>query len=188
MRTRLLAVAALLAATAYCELVAVMLGLVAVTRAHTTLPYALLATWGVMMLFAVVFMKTKSCPLPDSYFMPRPFENNGRVYRWTGIGGFVWGLRAIGWERMQRAAVPVRKSPRALEAYLEAMRVGESAHLIAAAFTALFSLAVALRFSLSETKWLWAWNLLLNGYPIVIQRHNRPRVIALLRRFSRETP
>jgi hypothetical protein len=135
--------------------------------------------------FGVVLAALKLQVLPSSYFLPNSFERDGRIYRWTGIRVFVGFLRLIGWERVMRRSTPIRHDESALRKYSDSTKDSETLHLVAAIFTAVFTLTVAWRYSFAETKWLCLSNVLMNAYPVMLQRYNRPRVESLLHRLER---
>ena len=125
--------------------------------------------------------------LPQSYFAPKQLEGNGRIYRWTGLVAFVSVLRLIGWERLWRKQTPIRSDLDALRAYADGTRGAEAIHVVAGVCTLGLTLSIALRYTLIATKWLWLVNVLVNLYPVMLQRYNRPRVDRLILRLERAT-
>jgi hypothetical protein len=114
--------------------------------------------------------------LRSSWFHPRPFENGGRIYRKLGVRVFQTVLRRIGWERITRghnarfgrgretASVRERES-----------RGAEFAHLVGIlAFPplAVWMIAAGEPWSVG---YLAGWTLVLQVYPVMLQRYNRPR-------------
>ena len=140
---------------------------------------------------AVATALTVALELPlfsSSYFESKRFERKGRIYRWTGIQLFVAFLRLIGWERMWRKQSPVQNNGDALRKYAESTRGAEAIHAMAGLCIFALSVSIALRYSWSGTKWLLLVNAVVNLYPVMLQRYNRPRVERLLRRFDSDSP
>jgi hypothetical protein len=175
-----IATVVLAAAVAYCEWLATVI-------APDHWAYGFAVNFAFLAAFTAVLTALELPILPDSYFSPKSFELNGRIYRWTGIQAFVAFLRLIGWERFWRKSIPVLNDRTALRKYSDSTRGSEAVHMTAAVFTAVFTLTVAFRHSFVGTMWLWGFNVLVNAYPVMLQRYNRPRVDRLLRRLERNT-
>ena len=116
----------------------------------------------------------------SAYFETRSFEHGGRIYRWCGILYLASALRIIGWERFRRRHAPIRNDSDALKKYSSWTRGAEAVHLLAGAMTAVFTIWVGFRHSTVSTKWLWLTNLIVNLFPIMLQRYNRPRAERLI--------
>lgn len=164
----------------YCEWLATVIS-------HDHWAYGFAVTFAFLAACTAVLTALELPIFPDSYFSAKPFERDGRIYRWTGIQSFVAFLRAIGWERFWRKSIPVRHDVTSLRKYCESTRGSEAVHTTAAILTGLITLTIAYRYSFAGTGWLWAFNLLANGYPVMLQRYNRPRAERLLRRVERNT-
>ena len=135
---------------------------------------------------ATALMSALELPLiPTPYFFSWPVERDGRIYRWTGIRFFVTFLRRIGWERFWRKAIPVNHDVESLSAYVNSTRGAEAVHLVAGVLTSLLALSIAMRHSIAGTCWLWAVNILVNAYPVMLQRYNRPRAERVMERLQR---
>jgi len=119
-----------------------------------------------------------------SYFSMRGFERNGRIYRWVGIRAFASLLRLIGWDRVVRRNAPIKKELVSLLRYSDQTKGAEAVHAIAAIITAGFTFSIGLRYPILATKWLWLVNILVNVYPVMLQRYNRPRVERLILRLK----
>ena len=148
--------------------------------------YGFCVNFAFLAAFTAVLTALELPILPNSYFTPKTFEREGQIYRWTGIQPFVAFLRLIGWERFWRKSIPVRNDVASLRKYSQSTRGSEAVHMVAAIFTALFTMTVAIRHSFVGTGWLWGFNVLVNAYPVMLQRYNRPRVDRLLRRLERK--
>lgn len=123
----------------------------------------------------------------DWYFRPRAWERagRGRIYRWLGIRPFKRYLptsgdlvsRARGVRRVAGFGPDLRES---LVRHQRFTRAYEGRHIFGAVLMlALSWLSIALQ---GKGSWpvLLAANLLINGYPIMLQRYNRVRLQAAL--------
>lgn len=63
-------------------------------------------------------------------------------------------------------------------------RKSEFGHLIIFIIVLFVTIFVVLRFDIKESLWLIGLNLILNIYPILVQRYNRPRLRRLLMKYS----
>jgi hypothetical protein len=122
--------------------------------------------------------------LPDSYFRPRRFEREGRLYVPLGVVPF---KRYLTWEdpflRALRAGEPrprVGAGSESLRDFLARSRRNEAVHLgllLAAVPPCVYAFA---RGWTGLGIFLGAANLVFNLYPILVQRYNRPRVLRVL--------
>lgn len=119
--------------------------------------------------------------LTSTYFAPRAFEKEGRVYRWFGVQYFPLLLRVIGSEQMRRQAAPIRKDESSLTQFSRRTKMSETSHGCVALMVAVLSIYVATAYSIDQSKWLMATNIVFNVYPVMLQRYNRPRVERILR-------
>ena len=137
--------------------------------------FAFAVTWGPNGLFLVLFMRG-ALSLPRFLVSVQPVEPV--LYRWVGVG-FVKRIVATGtWPLMHGWKPPPK--PRNHEELLnrvESSTIGaevcHGAAFIFALLVALFFLAVG---QFPEAVWVVAFNMLLNGYPVMLQRVNRWRV------------
>jgi len=121
-------------------------------------------------------------PLTSPYFDSFKFEKKGRFYTKLGVNWFRKFLVLIGWEKLTRANAPVKNDIAALEKYERATRKSEFGHGIAAIIDMILTVYIYTRFGFAGTYWMIALNILLNGYPIMLQRYNRPRLRTILKR------
>jgi len=147
--------------------------------------YAIAVNFGFLSVATAVLTATELDLFRPSYFASKRFERNGSIYRWTGIQAFVAFLRFIGWEKFWRRAIPVLKEPDALRKYADSTRGSEAVHVVAGVCMMALTTSIAIRHSWAETKWLWLVNVLINLYPVLLQRYNRPRVERLILRLER---
>ena len=118
------------------------------------------------------------------YFDARVFEQNGRIYRRLGVLYFIWFLRIVGSERHRRQTRPLKKRLDTLLDYEKQTRISEASHALAFLLVGLFTLYVFWTEAPQAILWLLVFNVLLNGYPVMLQRHNRPRLQRIIRRFE----
>lgn len=120
--------------------------------------------------------------LPDRWHALRKFEREGRVYEWLGVRLAKRMLRrgplAVFNPRLR---LPVERTAASLAALDQQMRAAEATHLV------LFVLTFAVVAHALARQW-WAaagftllFDVLLNGYPVLLQRYNRA---LLSRRFG----
>jgi len=152
--------------------------------------------WGYAIIVNFSFLATSSVVLiyilggsvfPDSYFAPQRFEREGKIYRRTGILLLVAFFRFTGYERLMRKSIPVRNDLEALRYYSEVTRGSEANHVLAGICTVVLTISMGPRYPLHGTEWLWITNVLVNVYPVMLQRYNRPRVERIIRRLERNS-
>ena len=137
--------------------------------------YAFALAWGPNGLFLWWFMRG-DLHLPRFLVAVRPLEPV--LYRWLGVG-FVKRIVATRlWPLMNGQEPPPKPSnPQELLVRIDlSTRGAEVCHgatFMLVFLVALFLLAVG---QLPEAGWIVAFNVLLNGYPVMLQRANRWRV------------
>jgi len=144
--------------------------------------YAIAVNFLFMIVFWSWFGALFTPDFSSGYFAIRPFEQNGVVYRWLGVKYYVSVLRLIGWERILRQEIPINTRLYSLRKYEYSTKGSEAAHLLATLCVATLTVWAALQFSLAHIHWLVLFNIVLNVYPVILQRYNRPRVARLIRR------
>jgi len=125
----------------------------------------------------------------DSLLAPqlasRRFEVSARevrIYRRLGVVAFMRILQRIGWHRAMRDPAVFDGTRRTLASYERATRHGENAH------TWLFVIALApTAWALAHgwwdaAFWIFSMNVAFHLYPVMLQRTQRARLLALLRR------
>lgn len=181
------AIALLVVAVAYCEFSTAIISHVPANP----LGNWLYAAQGITVVFVcvaactMVFSILSPAIIPNWYFASKSIERDGRIYRFAGVHIFESILRRIGWEKLLRKDTPIRNDITALRKYADMTRGAEAIHMAAAILTAIFTITVALRYPLVSTRWWWISNVLVNVYPIMLQRYNRPRVQRLICRLER---
>ncbi len=139
-----------------------------------------------MLMMAVFFFtETLKAPLQTDYFREKQWEKKGKTYERLGINLFRKLLVLLGWEKLNKKDNPVAKNLKALTHLEYRTRQSELGHLIIFIIVLGFNIYVAIQFGIGESLWLLVLNILLNLYPIFLQRYNRPRLqraIALSKR------
>ncbi|ETZ24112.1 hypothetical protein [Pedobacter sp. V48] len=129
-----------------------------------------------LMLCAVAFTGALKSPLGSSYFKEKEWERSGKIYEYLGINFFRKLLVWIGWEKVIRKSNPIEKNAKALVNLHYQTKKSELDHLIILLIVLGFNMFVALEFGVLKSLWLLLLNVLLNLYPIFLQRYNRPRI------------
>ncbi|WP_205502622.1 glycosyl-4,4'-diaponeurosporenoate acyltransferase CrtO family protein [Rufibacter psychrotolerans] len=111
--------------------------------------------------------------LNSRYFNSYRFEQEGRIYEYLGVHFYRKLLVWTGWEKVSRKANPIRKDLASLTTADRNSRTSEAGHLVIAVIV--FAVAGLVMRSWSEARWLLVLNVVLNIYPVLLQRFNRPR-------------
>jgi hypothetical protein len=129
-----------------------------------------------LMLYALAFTETLKSRLSSSYYTTKGWERRGKIYERLGINFFRKLLVWIGWEKLNRKTTPIEKNARALMNLHYQTKKAELGHVIILFIVLGFNVFVAFKFGLLKSLWLLVLNVLLNLYPIFLQRYNRPRI------------
>lgn len=138
-----------------------------------------------LMMCVYFFTETLKAPLQTNYYREKQWEKKGKTYERLGINLFRKLLVMLGWEKLNKKDNPVAKNLKALMHLEYRTRQSELGHLIIFVIVLGFNIYVAIQYGLEESLWLLVLNILLNLYPIFLQRYNRPRLqraIALSKR------
>ncbi|NJY62170.1 hypothetical protein HC174_05295 [Salinimicrobium sp. CDJ15-81-2] len=119
-----------------------------------------------------------------SYFDSQRFEKEGIIYKYLGVNLYRKLLVWTGWEKLRIKENKLRNSRSSLAHAEFKSRSSEAGHTLIFLIVGFVTFIVA--DSLKEALWLIILNLLLNAYPIFVQRYNRPRYKRLLRKISAE--
>lgn len=130
-----------------------------------------------MLMMGVQYItQTFKFPLSSTYYKPKKWEAEGKIYKSFGVNGFRKLLVWIGWEKLNKASNPVKKSLDALKHLEYNTRQAEFGHLIIFFIVFALTLYVGFYYGFEHSIWLLVLNVLLNAYPIAVQRYNRPRL------------
>lgn len=135
----------------------------------------------VVVWFPMVWLGTMSRfvqpRLAEAYHALRPFERGGRVHELMGVRIAKAALRRGPLARFNRDLhLPADRTPARLEQLAQRMRDAEASHAVLFVGT----LPVAVH-ALARGWWLSAvltlvFDVLMNGYPVMLQRYNRTRL------------
>lgn len=129
-----------------------------------------------LMMCVFTFTETLKSQLTSSYYNEKGWEQRGKIYKYLGINFFRKMLVLIGWERLNKKASPVEKNIKALKNLHYQTKKSELGHLIILFIVMGFNVFVAFRFGILKSFSLLILNIILNLYPIFLQRYNRPRI------------
>ena len=163
------------------------LGVLPSALAHSPVPaFAFALAWGPNGVFLAAFMRG-ALSLPAFLVPVRSIEPT--VYRWLGVGLVKRIVATRAWPLMNfQEPPPQPKSRQELldrtELVTKGAEVCHGATFILALVVGMFWLAVR---PSSEALWIFAFNVLLNGYPVMLQRANRWRVQQVRASMSQDT-
>jgi hypothetical protein len=129
-----------------------------------------------LMASVLTFTETLKSPLTSAYFNENPWERRGKIYDSLGINFYRKLLVWIGWEKMNKKTKPVEKNLNTLINLHYRTKQDELNHIIIMLVVLGFNIFVAFRFGIVKSLPLLILNILLNIYPIFLQRYNRPRI------------
>lgn len=134
---------------------------------------AFLINWLAVSWFAVASLVVQFS-LPSRYYEIKAFEGEGQVYEHLGIRIVKKLLRrgplAIFSPTLR---LPQEKTTSALRHLDHEMRKAETIHVYTLVLMLLFILYNMLRGWFDGAGWLLVFNVLINGYPVMLQRYNR---------------
>lgn len=137
-----------------------------------------------LMFWFTLFESQLKPKLNSTYFNSQPFEKQGKWYKKLGVEGYRTILTKIGWEKMRQQQTPIKKDLRAFQVYERASRVAEVGHLVIGGIVLIITTYVILMYSIKDALWLILFNLVLNIYPILLQRYTRPRLQRMIKKFE----
>jgi hypothetical protein len=158
-------------------LAAVVLPLVvvwsALDRGGESFWFALIVVWGPMTWVGTV-SRVVQLRLPARYHALRAFERSGRVYELVGVRAFKMGLRRGPLAMFNPDLhLPAEPTPARLAHLEQRMRDAEASHAVLFAATLLVVAHAALRGWWWAGVWTLVFDVLMNGYPVMLQRYNR---------------
>jgi Glycosyl-4,4'-diaponeurosporenoate acyltransferase len=122
--------------------------------------------------------------LPARYHALRRFELDGRVYQRLGVGLVKRLLRRgplAAFNPDLHLPAPGERTPASLARLDQRMRDAEASHAILLVLTVGVAVHAALRGQWGAAGWTLLFDILVNGYPVMLQRSNRGY---LTRRFT----
>lgn len=129
-----------------------------------------------LMMCVFNFTEALKSPFMSAYFHEKTWERNGKIYEILGVNFFRKLLVWIGWEKLNKKSNPIEKNTQALRHLHYRTKQSEVGHIIIMLIVLGFNFVVAFRFGIGESVYLLVLNVILNIYPIFLQRYNRPRL------------
>ncbi|HQP98217.1 MAG TPA: hypothetical protein PLY86_07175 [bacterium] len=144
--------------------------------------FAFLANW-LAMSWVVVVGQTVHFSFPSRYYDIRDFERTGRIYERLGIRVFKKLVRRGPLSILSPTLrVPRNKGGPALRDLDHEMRKAETGHMLIFMLMLLFIGYALLRGWFDAAAWILAFNIMMNGYPVMLQRYNRIRLQDIIER------
>ena len=148
-----------------------------------SLSYSITLNFLMMIWISIVESLLKPA-LKSPHFNSYPIEREGRVYKYLGVDFYRKLLLFSGWEKIRKKETPISKSLDLLLYYEYKTRASEFGHGIIAIIIVFITIYVYIEYSFKETIWLIVLNILMNIYPIIVQRYNRPRVQRVIKKLE----
>lgn len=144
--------------------------------------FALLVNWLAMSWVAIVGQAVQ-LSLPLRFYEIQPFEQTGIVYERLGIRLFK-GLVRRGPLSIFSPTLrfPKEKTISTLQQLDHEMRKAEAGHVLIFLLMLVFIFYAALRGWFDAVGWMLAFNIVINGYPIMLQRYNRIKLQEFIQR------
>ena len=149
--------------------------------------FAFIVNWLVMTWVAVIGgVLHVSLPLPPRYYRIRPFESDGRIYEFLGTCLFK-RLVSCGPLLALNPTIRFSGDRSSLSGLAQKMRDGEAGHLIIFLIMLVILGYAVINGWWDLAAWLLLFNILINVYPMMLQRYNRARLVPILERAERST-
>lgn len=142
---------------------------------------ALLINW-LAMSWVAIAGQAVSFTFPPKYYEPRAFEETGDIYERLGIRFFKSLVRRGPLTIFSPTLhFPKEKTVSALQQLDLEMRKAETGHVLIFLLMSLFIIYALVRGWLDAAGWMLLFNMLINGYPVMLQRYNRIKLQGLIR-------
>ena len=143
--------------------------------------FAFLINWLIMSWVAILGQFVTFPSFASTYYEIKPFEQSGRVYERLGISLFKKMVRRGPFSVFSPTLrFPAQRTAPALKNLENEMRKAETSHLIIF-FIILLPIGYALfKGWLDAFVWLLLFDILFNGYPVMLQRYNRIKLQELI--------
>ncbi len=167
-------------------------GVLAITAAYVAAVYYFQGKYGSRSIMFAVLANWLTCcwwagigygldwrfPLPEVCHRPRSVERQGAIYKWFGVRFFKWLLSRgpLGFFSA-RFAFTRRNELARIE---QETRYSEAAHWLIFLVSLAYPVYSVARGWPGTAFWFVLFNVLLHAPCIMLQRHNRPRIAALL--------
>jgi hypothetical protein len=146
-------------------------------------PGGAVLVYGLSMSLIWLIRQVAPFALPPGYYRPRPFESHGRLFRRLGVERFKWLLFK---SRVELLNVSARLSHgrSGLRGLDRGIRAAETDHTIALLIMVVITIYAVTNAWWALAGWLLLANIVANVYPIMVQRHNRARLLPVLERLG----
>ena len=149
-----------------------------------SLIFAFVVNWFVMAWIGALALVT-NLSLPSTYYVTRSFERTGQVYEHIGIRRVRRLLRRGPLSIFSATLrLPKEKTVPALLNLDNQMRKAEAVHTLAFIFMLVLAGYAAVNGWFDAVTWILLFDILINIYPIMLQRYNRIKLQALIRRLE----
>ena len=136
--------------------------------------FAFLVNWILMSWVAVCGQITPLPLLPEFYYAEKTFENTGQIYEAFGIHIFKNIVRRPPFTLLSPTLkFPADKTDSSLQVLKTEMKKAETGHLLVFLLVSGLIGYALLNRQFMAAIWLFLFNALVNGYPVVLQRYNR---------------
>jgi hypothetical protein len=141
--------------------------------------FAFVAVWAPMAWLGTI-SRFVTPRLPGRYHELRAFERGGaRAYELLGVRVAKAALRRGPIARFNPDLhLPAEPTPARLARLDQRMRDAEASHAILFVATIGTAVVARIRGHRSAARWMVLWNVVMNGYPVLLQRYNRGRLAA----------
>jgi hypothetical protein len=127
------------------------------------------------MIWSLVLLKIHKPSLNSRWYNSIALEQNGRIYKGLGVLTFQAVLRLIGWHKVSDSP-KVQRDIKVLELLEKETRLSEAGHLMCLAIVSVFICIGIINLNWVGLMYLLISAMLFHLYPIMLQRHHRPRI------------
>jgi cytochrome b561 len=143
--------------------------------------FAFLINWLVMSWVAVMGQFVTFPSFPSSYYEIKPFEQSGRVYEQLGVSLFKKIVRRSPFTVFSPTLrFPPQKTTPALRNLENEMRKAETSHMAIFFMILVLVIYALINGWFDAIAWLLFFNIIFNGYPVMLQRYNRIKIQELV--------
>jgi hypothetical protein len=141
---------------------------------------ALLLNW-LAMSWVAIAGQAVHFSLPQGYYAINTFERTGQLYERLGVRRFKRLVRRGPLAMFSPTLrFPKDRTIAALRHLDDEMRAAETGHVCIFMLMLLFISAALLRGWFDAVGWMLAFNIIINGYPVMLQRYNRIKLQELI--------
>ncbi len=143
--------------------------------------FAFLINWIVMSWVAIMGQFITLPLLSSAYYKIKPFERSGQIYEQLGVSLFKKLVRRGPLTVFSPTLrFPTEKTAATLSVLEKEMCKAETSHLMIFFVILLLVVYVLFKGWFDTAGWLLLFNILFNGYPVMLQRYNRLKIEELI--------